>query len=326
MKKTKAVRSIVHLCVILVLVLAILYSGLRILESTVLHSGQDGADTTSKTLLRDGVEYFPRQDITTVLLIGVDEFGPVQDSGSYTNTGAADVNILLIFDETNCVVNVLHLNRDTMVKMPALGLGGKPAGTYYGQLALSHTYGSGLEDSCENTVKTVSDFLYGIPIDYYVAMNMDVIAIMNDAVGGVTVQVTDDFSAIDPTISMGEVTLVGEQATHFIRARNLGDKLNTSRMNRHQAYVQGFLAALRTTQDEGMTTLLDAYDQAQPYLVTNCSTNALSGMMDRFVDFPLGEMVAPAGENVLGQTYYEFYVDEQALDDLILRLLYAPKK
>ena len=326
MKETKATKRIVYLCVILALVLAIVYSGLQILESTVLHSDPDSETTPSKTIVRDGVEYFPRQDITTVLLIGVDEFGPVKDSESYTNTGAADVNILLIFDETAQVLNVLHLNRDTMVKMPALGLGGKPAGTYYGQLALAHTYGSGLEDSCENTVKTVSDFLYGISVDYYMAMNMDVIAIMNDAVGGVTVQVTEDFSSIDPTIPMGEVTLLGEQATRFIRARNLGDGLNTSRMERHEVYVQGFLAALQHTKEANMGALLTAYEQAQPYLVTNCSVNALNGMIERFADFPLGEMVTPAGENVLGEQYYEFYVDEQALDALILRLLYAPKK
>jgi LCP family protein required for cell wall assembly len=322
-KKQRAGKSVLYLCVILVLVLAIVYSGLRILESTVLHSGQDGENVASKTILRDGVEYFPRQDLTTVLLIGVDEFGPVKDSGFYTNTGAADVNILLVFDETNQVVNVLHLNRDTMVRMPVLGIGGKPAGTYYGQLALSHTYGSGLEDSCKNTVKTVSDFLYGIEIDYYVAMNMDVIAIMNDAVGGVTVNVTDDFSAIDPTIPVGEVTLQGQQATHFIRARNLGDKLKTSRMQRHKEYMAGFLTALDSAELE---TLLDAYEQASPYMVTDCSANALSGMLERFADFPLGEVVSPEGRNVLGETYYEFYVDEAALDDLILRLLYAPKK
>lgn len=327
MKKRKPISGIVHFCVILILVLAILYSGLRILESTVLHRGQGSEeDHVSKTITRDGIAYFPRQDVTTVLLIGVDAFGPMQSSGFYTNTGAADVNILLIFDETNRVVNVLHLNRDTMVKMPVLGLGGKPAGTYFGQLALSHTYGTGLEDSSENTVKTVSDFLYGIEIDYYLTMNMDVIAIMTDAVGGVTVNVRDDFSAIDATIPMGEVTLSGAQATHFVRARNLGDKLNTSRMERHKEYVAGFWEALQARQAEGADFLLEAYTQADPYIVTDCSANALAGMMERFSGFALGEMTSPAGENVLGETYYEFYADEQALDELILRLLYAPKE
>jgi hypothetical protein len=35
--------------------------------------------------------------------------------------------------------------------------------------------------------------------------------------------------------------------------------------------------------------------------------------------------VSPEGENVLGEKYYEFHVDEEKLDELIVRLFYAPK-
>ena len=37
-------------------------------------------------------------------------------------------------------------------------------------------------------------------------------------------------------------------------------------------------------------------------------------------------MVTPEGENVIGDEYYEFYPDEEKLDELIVRLFYAPKK
>ena len=42
-----------------------------------------------------------------------------------------------------------------------------------GQLALAHTYGSGEEDSCENTVLAVENLLYGVGIDHYVSLTMD---------------------------------------------------------------------------------------------------------------------------------------------------------
>jgi hypothetical protein len=48
-------------------------------------------------------------------------------------------------------------------------------------------------------------------------------------------------------------------------------------------------------------------------------------MMDRYSDYEIVEIVSPEGENVLGEKYYEFYVDEVKLDELILRLFYAPK-
>ena len=181
-----------------------------------------------------------------MLLMGIDEEGPVKASDSHKNTGEADMVALVIFDETSQQIDILCLNRDTMVEMPVLGIGGKNAGTFYGQLALSHAYGTGLEDSCENTKKAVSDFLYGLDISHYVAMNLDAISMLNDAVGGVTVNVTDDFSDVDPTIKQGENTLMGQQAIHYVQVRkDVGDQKNVSRMQRQQDYMEGFLKSFR---------------------------------------------------------------------------------
>ena len=49
-------------------------------------------------------------------------------------------------------------------------------------------------------------------------------------------------------------------------------------------------------------------------------------MMDRFGNYEIGEVVTPEGENVMGEKYFEFYLDEEKLDALILQLFYAPKK
>ena len=327
MKNRKQTKELIFFAVILILVLVILYSGLRILESTVLRPEQQTVVVERKTVTRGGVDYFPRQDVTTVLVLGIDQFGPVSDSGTYNNHGAADMNLLLIFDEATETCNVLHFNRDTMVEMPVLGLGGRQAGTLYGQLALAHTYGTGLTDSCENSRETISNLLHGIKIDYYVAMHMDAIAILNDAVGGVRVNVRDDFSKVDETIPMGSVLLSGDQALTFVRTRaNVGDQLNVSRIERHKEYLNGFAAAFRAAREENPELLVEAYDQVSPYLITDCSVNAISGMIERYGDYAVGEVISPAGENVRGEKYYEFYLDEEAFEELTLRLLYAPKE
>ena len=328
MSKQKPKGSIPFFCVILLLVLVMVFSGLQILESTVFNKPQDQEDTpASKTLVRDGVEYFPRQDITVMMVLGIDQFGPVKDSGSYNNSGVADVVSLMIFDEKNQNCRILQLNRDTMVDMPVLGIDGKNAGTAFGQLALSHTYGSGLADSCENTKKTVSDFLYGIRIDYYLSMNMDAIAILNDAVGGVKVNVTDDFSDVDPSITMGEMVLKGNQAITFVRTRkDVADQKNLSRMQRQREFVNGFMEALQTKMDENATFAVSAYNDVSEYMVSDCSANVISNIMERYGEYPLVEIVSPEGENKKGEQYMEFYVDEQKLDQLILRLFYAPKQ
>lgn len=328
MKKHKFTKDIVFFAIILILVLVILYSGLQILESTVLYHGQGGEETIpSKTIVVDGVSYFPRQDITVVLVMGIDQFGPVTDSGFYTNTGAADMDILLIFDEAEKKVDMLYLNRDTMLTMPVLGIGGKEAGTYFGQLALAHTYGSGLEDSCENTRKAISDFLSGIRIDHYLSMNMDAIAILNDAVGGVTVNVTEDFSAVDPTITMGQLTLTGQQAINYVRTRkDVGDQLNLTRIQRQKEYILSFADMLREKHqaDPGLT--LSVYSDVEEYIVTDCSATVLNNLANKYANYELGRILSPEGENVLGETYFEFYVDQEKLFALVLDLFYAPKQ
>ena len=214
MKKTR--KRVLAMLTALVLVLVVIIGGLRILESTfLLPQAQEETPDVSKTVTRNGVDYFPRQDIVTMLVMGIDEVGPVKESKSYRNSGESDVILVFVFDETNQTYRILTLNRDTMVKMPVLGIGGKQAGTFYGQLALSHTYGTGLQDSCENTRNTVSDLLGGIRIDYYVALNMDAIGLLNDAVGGVRVYVEDDFSQVDPSITKGELVWNKHAMSHL---------------------------------------------------------------------------------------------------------------
>ena len=325
-KRTRQKRGLLA-AVVLILVLVMIYSGLRILESTVFYVPQTQTAVPSKTITRDGIDYFPRQDITTILVMGIDEEGPVTDSGSYRNTGEVDMAALVILDQTEETYSILCLNRDLMLEMPVLGLGGRQAGTFYGQLALAHTYGSGLADSAENTVAAVSDFLYGITIDYYVAMNMDAIGILNDAVGGVTVNVTDDFSRADATIPMGTVTLNSAQAMTFVRSRkDVGTQLNLSRMSRQREYMNGLAQALTASITGSETFVVDVYDRMADYMVTDCSVNVVSGLMQRCAGYTLKENVSIEGQNVKGEEFYEFHADEAKLDPLILRLLYAPKE
>ncbi len=326
-KRTKSNPLIIILIIILVLVL--IFSSLMLIDSIFAPPASDvqtESVSSSKTITRDGVKYYPRQDITVFLMMGIDESGPVKASESYNNTGEADMVSLIVFDEKDKTYDIVALNRDTMLNMPTLGIGGKPAGTSYAQLALSHTYGSGLEDSCENTEKTVSDFFNGLNIDYYVSMNMDAIAILNDAVGGVTVNVTDDFSAVDSSIPKGEVTLKGEQALSFVQTRkDVGDQLNISRMERHKAYMEGFMTSLGNKLKESDTFAIEAYNSVSDYIVTDCSANTFSNVLNKYADYNLDEIVSPEGKNVDTNTYMEFHVDEEKLDELTLRLFYSKK-
>ena len=328
MKKKTSFMSVLLRIILLILVIVILYSGLQILASTVLQfQTSTQGQTTKKTIIRDGVEYFPRQDITVMMVLGIDQEGPVQSSNYYRNKGSADSVMLLIFDEATEECTVLYLNRDTMLTMDVLGVRGEYAGTTYGQLALAHTYGTGLEDSCVNVKNTLMNFLHGMTIDYYVAMNMDAIPILNDAVGGVTVNVTDDFSKVNPSITMGELTLKGDQVIDYVRTRkDVGDQKNVTRMARQREYVDGFLLALDEKEHEDIDFAVRLYDQLAPYIVTDCSVETLSKIISHYLDYKLLGAITPKGDNRIEEGHYAFYTDEEKLDALCVELFYRPKK
>lgn len=324
--KKKTRTDVIFVCVILALVLVILYSGLQILESTVFYGGdQETMQTESKTITRNGIKYFPRQDITVLMLLGIGWEGEATVK-EINHGGAVDMVALMIFDPKTEKCDVLNLNRDMMVDMPMIDLNGKESGVFHGQLSYSHTYGTGMEDSCENTRKTISNLLYGLNIDHYFAINMDAIGILNDAVGGVTVNITDDFAGTDSSLVKGKMTLRGEQARTFVQSRmSVGDGLNLSRMRRQEEYMKGFVSALMGKLDADDTFVLRAYESVADYTVTDCSAAVLSRLAEDFENYSLGDVFTVEGENKEGTQYMEFYADEEALDAMILEHFYAPK-
>ena len=327
MAKDKKKVTLFTTVLIAILVVLIGVSGFKIFEALNGKSDAQGElDHNTKTVTVDGVDYFPRQDITVLMLMGIDEFGEVKKTKSYNNTGECDMVALAVFDEQDKTYSVLALNRDTMMDIYTLGVTGQPSGTIFGQLALAHTFGTGMEDSCEIAVRTVSDFLSGLTVDYYLSMNMDAIAILNDAVGGVTVNVVDDFSGVDSTIPMGEVTLSGEQALSYVQTRkDVSDEMNISRMERHKEYMENFVAAFSSKVKESDTFVLETYNEIAPYIVSDCSINSMSAMLNRYADYTLRDVVTPAGETVLTEQYVEFYADEAELEKLILNMFYTKK-
>lgn len=81
MKKKTSLHDVATFFILLVLILVIIYSGLQILESSVLLTEEGPAETIkTKTVTRNGVDYFPRQDITVLMVLGIDQFGPVESS------------------------------------------------------------------------------------------------------------------------------------------------------------------------------------------------------------------------------------------------------
>lgn len=273
----------------------------------------------------NGTAYAKRENLETVFLLGVDKFEGETPEG-YLNNQQADFLLLLVMDKENETCTPIQLNRDTMTQIQILGVTGEPAGTFTGQLALAHTYGSGEEDSCENTVLAVENLLYGMEIDHYVSLTMDGVALLNDLVGGVPVEVLDDFSGIDDSLVQGEtVTLQGQQALTYVRSRGgMEDSSNLHRMERQRQYLAALQQQLKAAvqQEDGFT--LDALLQLNEYMVSDCTVNQLSDLGDSLATYQVSDILTTPGDAQEGEEFMEFTVDEDALQQLVMDVFYEP--
>lgn len=273
----------------------------------------------------NGVEYDLRDGIETMLVLGLDTYAGTEPE-SYTNSKQADFLLLLVMDTNNNTCKAIHINRDTMTKMNVLGVAGDRVDTVQQQIALSHTYGNGREVSCRNTADAVSHLLLGVKVDHYVSVTMDAVAVYNDLVGGVTLELLDDFTAIDPTMKEGDtVTLTGAQALTYVRARKgMEDPSNNRRMVRQKQYLEALYERTRQSVQEQTNFIPKAALALSDYLVTDCSSSQLESMMARFAEQPLDTIYSFEGDLNQGEQFMEFYPYEDSVKQVLIDCLCEP--
>jgi len=276
---------------------------------------------------RNGRWYTLNKDLESVLLIGLDKFEDDRSPGNevITNNQRADFLMLLLLDHAKKTCRAVHINRDTMAEIHRLGFGGADAGTATEQLALAHVYGTGAEDSCKNTVRAVSDLLYGIPVDHFVSVTMDAVPAVTDLVEGIPLTVMDDLTAEDPAMKEGaEIRLTGEQALRYVRARqDLEDPTNVRRMERQRQFIEAFRKTYAEEMEKDETILTDALVTAAPYILTDCAADDLDRIAECTAEYKDQGIRTIEGEVKTDGKYAEFYPDQEALKNLITELFYV---
>lgn len=269
--------------------------------------------------------YRPRKGLETVLAIGVDQAavdGTLRRDQAYEQ---ADFLLLLVIDRENESCSAIHINRDTMAEISMLDDNTNEAlGTMTAQLALAHTYGNSPTARCRNTVAAVSGLLYGIEIDYYFALTMDGIVLLNDLAGGVTVVVMDDLSEVDSELVQGEaVTLQGRQALAYVQARRgLEDPSNLRRMERQRQYLESLQKQLRLCVEGDGSFITSTILELNEYLTSDCSVEKMSALADLLEEYGVAEYRTLEGEATMGEKYVEYYVDEAAARDMVMEMFY----
>ena len=290
------------------------------------------ADENTGDVIYKGKKYCYNDKVTSILCMGIDR-EELNTTGSVGagDSGQADSLFLLVIDTETGKTTIISISRDSMVDVNVYSNTGSYLNTEKLQLCLAYTYGDGREMSCENTVRSVSRLLYGIPINSYAAIDLSAIPVLNDAVGGVEVTVLEDLTIKDPSLTAGErILLRGQQAEWYVRSRLVEEKeatadANNLRMERQKQYLSAFAHKVLQASKEDMTLPITLYDVASDYMVTDVSAAKVAYLASLMVQkgFDASSILTVPGESTMGETYAEFHVDEEALYEMILDVFYT---
>ena len=276
-----------------------------------------------RTITWKDKEYQYNSLITTVLYAGLDSTDPLKASETYSNKARADSISVVILDKK---MSILALNRDTMTEIRRYTRTGEDMGTYVSHLGYAYSYGDGGEVSCDDLKEAVENLL-GISIDEYAVTNQSSITSINDLVGGVTVTVpNDDLAAMYPELKKGAVvTLDDSNVKDFLQHRDTAaDFSNEGRIERQQAYVTAYVDLLKNRLASEPDQLWQEIGQMNDYLQTSITKNkylSLARLLEK-VSFTVADYYRPTGKDSAGELHDEFYVDEDALRQLVIDLFY----
>lgn len=271
--------------------------------------------------------YDYNEDILTFLFLGIDKEEAVGQNPDLVSGGQSDAIFLAVLNPDTKKISLIGVNRDTMVEIRMVGIGPGGEDLYTtAELAVQHGFGDGLNQSCELTRDAVSKLFYGLPIHGYVSFNMGGIAALNDALGGVRLNVLEDMTRVNPAWTQGaEVTLTGQDAYTYIRYRDITVfESARNRLARQKQYLTSAAAAALEGTKKNLALPLTLYQAFQPYIVTDLSADEITYLasVTAGCQFDKEAIYTLEGDTITGAMFEEFYPDKKALKDLILRLFY----
>lgn len=330
---TAAKVAIAFLAILFILIIAVV--------GTVLFLEYKGkSDLTNVTTQTDyeekisynGHDYVYNDDIVSIAFIGVDKRDLDADGATAGTAGQADANIVVAVDTSSGEVTAIAVPRDTMVEVDLYSENNIFLRNETMQLCLSYAYGNGTDTSATNVTTSLSRILYNVPINKYFALDLNGIAPINDAIGGVTVESLYDLPDYD--IKKGDtVHLVGDLTEAYVRTRDM-DTINASlnRTARQVQYIRAFASQLAPAVINDFSIVSELYNTASEYSTTNISlsdaTYLASLLISRNItDFETitleGEMQASTNSEYADAVYAEFYPDEDKLMQTVLDTFYT---
>ena len=277
----------------------------------------------------NGKVYEFNKDIRTFLIMGIDNAHTSgEDYGELTAGGQADAIFLVIMNPSDKTIRILAVDRNTMVDVLMVGMENGQDIWEPANICVQHAFGGGGEYSCELTRDAVSKLLYDIPIHGYAAVKYTAIPALNDSVGGVELTLPDDMdlTEINKAWKPGStINLKGKDAYDFVHYRNVDVfESQRDRVKRHKLYMKTFIKKVKDKTKDDLSFPVTMYKTVKDETVTDLTVDVMGYMASEYYDYSFDEddIYTMEGHTEMGEEFEEFYPDETALRELVIKLFY----
>lgn len=222
--------------------------------------------------------------------------------GSDDGNGKADTIMLGVFDTKNNTASLISIPRDTLVS-----ISGK-------DFKVNAAYGLGGEELVRDTVSTT----LGIPIDYYVSVDLRAFEAIVDEIGGVWFDVPMDMDYEDPFqdlyihIPAGYQKLNGKQAVGVMRFRHGYASQDIGRTQTQRAFLTALIK--QTVSLSNVTKVTSLANILNTYVTTDMPLDKMIWFATQAIDMDLDTALT---STILPNDWISPYIelrDQEVLD------------
>ena len=208
-----------------------------------------------------------------ILVLGVDESTERESWGSFRT----DTMILVTVNFETNDVHMLSIPRDSLVKIySSKGALLNADSTFpYAKINSAFSAGGGAQKKgYDYACQTVSMTLGGIPINYYIGFNMNVVKAVVDAMGGIDYNVDVEVTMNGRKLYPGLQHLDGQGVLDYCRQRKGSSDL--ARIDRQQRMLMAIVAQLKSTGQ--IANIPNIYTAVEQNVQTNLSLTQISSL------------------------------------------------
>ena len=277
----------------------------------------------------NGKRYKYREGIVNILCLGIDK----GVSMSYIearrgNIGMSDAIILVSIDTKRNEVKAIAIPRDTVTEIQTT-IDGELSSKERMRLCIQYAYGVSMQQSNKLTVDAVSNLLYDLQIQRCCAINFEALPIINDAIGGVDVEVREDVEEWESRLPYGEtVHLEGDLALRFVKVRNKHDLNGAAlRTQRQKQYIEAFVEKAKRVVKKDPTIPLTIFQELQKdgNMCTDITAEDIMYLMPELLGISFSEDMVQMipGESVVSEDgHTDYRMDVEAVKEIVINTFY----